>query len=389
MTSTKIDLKSAAKKYVMYIAFAVIVIVFQIWTDGVLLVPQNVTNLIQQNSYILILAVGMLLCIIAGGHIDLSVGSVAALVGALSAKLCINGNASPALAIVMSLALGLVAGAITGYLVAYLNIASFIVTLAGQLIYRGLTLVILAGRTLSPFPEGYQLISTGFIPDFFNVPGIHMTSVVIGILICPIILFVQIKGRREKIAHHTQVPKLPVFIVQQLLICGAVVFLAYWLALYEGIPAVLVLLLVLIGIFSFVTNQTVMGRHLYAMGGNAKAAALSGVKTKLLLFLAFVNMGVLSALAGIVFSGRLNAATPKAGTEFAMDAISACYIGGASSSGGIGTVGGAIVGGLIMGVLNNGMSILGINVDWQQVIKGVVLLLAVLFDTYSKNKVKK
>lgn len=379
-------LRGNARKYTMFIAFAVIILVFQIWTDGVLLVPQNVTNLIQQNCYVVILAVGMLMCIITGGNIDLSVGSVAGVVGAVSAKLCIEGSASPALAILVSLVIGILVGALAGALIAYLGVPSFITTLAGMLTYRGLTQAILSGRTLSPFPAGYQIISTGFIPDFLHVSGIHMTSVVIGLICCPIILFFQIRKRRESKAHHTKVSSLGVFILQQIVLCGAAILLTYWLALYEGIPNVLILLLILIGLYSFFTNHTVMGRHLYAMGGNAKAADLSGVKTKRLLFLAFVNMGFLASLAGIVFAGRLNAATPKAGTGFEMDAIAACYIGGASSSGGVGTVAGAVIGALIMGVLNNGMSIIGIDTDWQSVIKGIVLLVAVVFDTCSKNK---
>lgn len=389
MVKTKTRVKADLKKYTMFIAFIVVVLIFQIWTKGVLLVPQNVTNLIQQNSYVLILAIGMLMCIITGGNIDLSVGSVVALVGAITAKMCIDGTASPVISILVALLIGIAAGAIAGYLIAYLNVPSFITTLAGMLIYRGLTLTILSGRTLSPYPAAYQVISTGFIPDLFHHPSLHMTSLLIGILCCPVILFFAIKKRREQKAHHAVASKLPIFILQQVLICGIVILLTYWLALYEGIPNVLILLVVMYLVYSFFTNNTVMGRHLYALGGNAKAARLSGIKTKRLLFAAFTNMGFLAAVAGVVFSGRLNAATPKAGNSFEMDAIAACYIGGASSSGGVGTVSGAIIGALLMGVLNNGMSIIGINVDMQQVIKGIVLLIAVVFDTVSKGKEKK
>jgi putative multiple sugar transport system permease protein len=377
------------RKYTMFIAFFVIAGMFQILTNGVLLVPQNVNNLIQQNSYILILSIGMLLCIITGGNIDLSVGSVVAFIGAISAKLCITGKVDPITTIIIVLLLGTAIGAMNGYFIAYRKVPSFITTLAGMLIFRGLTLVALAGRTLAPFPPAYQTISTGFLPDFFLFEGLHLTSVIIGALLCPIILFFQIKNRREKTKFNVSVQTLPFFIIKQILTCAVILLFAYWLALYAGIPSVLLLLVILYGIYEFFTTRTVPGRHLYALGGNALAAALSGIKTKRMLFFAFTNMGLLSAVAGIVFAGRLNAATPKAGSGFELDAIAACYIGGASSTGGFGTVSGAIIGGLIMGLLNNGMSIMGINVDWQQAIKGVVLLIAVLLDISLRSKSSK
>ena len=376
------------RQYALFFAFGAIIIVFQIWTKGILLKPQNVTNLIQQNAYILILAIGMLMCIISGGHIDLSVGSVAGFIGSITAKLCIAGDMNPWFAIAIGLLTGLVIGAVTGYFIAYQNVPSFIVTLAGMLVYRGLSLATLAGRTLAPFPPAYQIVSTGFIPDFFNNPDLHLTSVLIGVLICPIIIFFQIKDRTKMKKNGAQVTPLILFIVKQISLCGIVLLFTYWLALYRGIPSILVLLAVIYLIYNFFTTQTVYGRHLYAMGGNRKAAELSGIKTKRLLFFAFVNLAFLCAVSGIVFAGRLNAATPKAGGGWELDAIASCFIGGASASGGVGTVGGAIVGGLIMGVLNNGMSIMGINVDWQHVIKGIVLLIAVLFDIYSKNRVR-
>lgn len=376
------------RQYGLFFAFAAIIIIFQIWTNGILLRPQNVTNLIQQNSYILILAIGMLMTIISGGHIDLSVGSVGGLIGSITAKLCIVGNFNPWVAILIGLLTGIAIGALAGYIIAYQNVPSFIVTLAGMLVYRGLSLATLAGRTLAPFPPAYQIISTGFLPDFFNYPDLHLTSLLIGVLICPIIIFFQVRERMKKKQHGTKIISLPLFILKQGILSGITVLFCYWLALYRGIPSILILLVVIFLIYNFFTTQTVFGRHLYAMGGNRKAAELSGIKTRQLLFFAFVNLAFLTAVSGIVFAGRLNAATPKAGHGWELDAIAACYIGGASSSGGVGTVGGAIVGALIMGVLNNGMSIIGINVDWQQVIKGVVLLIAVMFDIYSKNKVK-
>ena len=384
----KETLQNNMRQYALLLAFAMIIIVFQIWTNGILLKPQNVTNLIQQNSYILILAIGMLMAIISGGHIDLSVGSVGGFIGSVTAKLCIVGDMNPWLAIIIGLLTGVVIGAVSGYFIAYRNVPSFIVTLAGMLVYRGLSLATLAGRTLAPFPPAYQIVSTGFLPDFFNYPDIHMTSVLIGALICAVIVFFQLRERAEMKKNEAKLTPFALFIAKQIALSGVVLLFCYWLALYRGIPSILVLLAVISLIYNFFTTQTVYGRHLYAMGGNKKAAELSGIKTKRLLFFAFVNLAFLAAVSGIVFAGRLNAATPKAGGGWELDAIAACFIGGASASGGFGTVGGAIIGGLIMGVLNNGMSIMGIDVDWQHVIKGVVLLIAVLFDTYSKNKVQ-
>ena len=388
MNKLKETLQNNMRQYALPLAFGAIIVVFQIWTNGILLKPQNVTNLIQQNSYILILAIGMLLAIISGGHIDLSVGSVAGFIGSITAKLCIVGDVNPWTAIFIGLLTGVVIGAVSGYFIAYRNVPSFIVTLAGMLVYRGLSLATLAGRTLAPFPAAYQIVSTGFLPDFFNYPDIHMTSVLIGALVCLVIVFFQLRERAEMKKNEAKLTPFPLFTTKLITLCGVVLLFCYWLALYRGIPSILVLLTVIYLIYNFFTTQTVYGRHLYAMGGNKKAAELSGIKTKRLLFFAFVNLSFLAAVSGIVFAGRLNAATPKAGSGWELDAIAACFIGGASASGGFGTVGGAIIGGLIMGVLNNGMSIVGIDVDWQHVIKGIVLLIAVLFDTYSKNKVK-
>lgn len=386
---TKTDaLKGILKKNTMLIAFVVIVLMFEILTQGVLLVPQNVTNLIQQNSYILILAIGMLLCILSGGNVDLGVGSYVAFVGAVTAKMCIVGNMNPIFAMLLSLLVGAMIGAMNGYFIAYKEVPAFIATLASMLIFRGLTLVLLAGRTLSPYSDVYQAISTGFLPDFLPLNGMKFSAVIIGVLICPIFIWSQIHSRRQMIRFGAETSSAASFTTKLVLSCAAIVFFCFWLGRYEGIPSVLVLLVLLFLIYYFFTTKTVMGRQLYALGGNEKAAKLSGINTKRIKFLVFTNMGLLSAVAGIVFSGRLNAATPKAGTGFEMDAIASCYIGGASASGGVGTVGGAIIGALIMGVLNNGMSILGINVDWQQAIKGVVLLIAVLFDISSKNKQK-
>ncbi len=381
--------KTHMRQYAMVIALVSIMILFQILTEGILLKPLNVTNLILQNSYILVLAIGMLLCILTGGNIDLSVGSVAAFIGAISATFIVTMKMPVFPALILTFIIGALVGVWQAYWIAYVRIPAFITTLSGMLVFRGLTMVILKGRTLAPFPVSYQKIASGFIPDFLGGPeGLHMTTIVIGIIASVFYLFSQLKDRRGKQKYNFNVASFPVFALQMVLMMAVINLFTFWLARYKGIPNVLILLALLILGYSFVTNKTIAGRHIYAFGGNEKAAKLSGVKTNRVLFGVYVNMAVLASLAGIIFAGRLNAATPKAGTLFELDAIAACFIGGASATGGVGTVIGAIIGGLIMGVLNNGMSIMGISIDWQQAIKGLVLLLAVAFDVFSKKKAK-
>lgn len=379
----KILFEKNERQYGMVIVLVLIILLFQVLTGGVLLKPLNVTNVILQNSYIMVLAIGMLLTILTG-FIDLSVGSIAAFVGAISGVLVINQKMDPILAIVISLLIGAIVGAWNGFWIAYVHIPAFIVTLGSQMIFRGLTMVILQGQTLSPFPAVYQIIGSGFIPNITD-SALNMTAILAGI--CCIFLYTMsevIKRRKQK-KYDIEVGNNSSFVIKLVAINAVIMLFTYWLASYQGIPTVLVLLAFLIVVYSFLTQHTTMGRHIYAFGGNEKAARLSGIKTKRVFFWVYVNMGVLAALAGIVYASRLNAATPKAGTNFELDAIAACYIGGASASGGIGTVAGAIVGSLVMGVLNNGMSIMGIGVDWQQAIKGLVLIIAVAFDIFSKK----
>jgi putative multiple sugar transport system permease protein len=381
-------LKGNIRQYMMIIALVVVVIFFQIVTDGILLKPLNISNLISQNAYILILAIGMLLCILCCGYIDLSVGSVAGFVGAVSAILIIRMGYPVSFAIVISLAIGFLIGALQGFFIAYVGVPAFIATLAGMLTFKGLTMVILQGTSLAPMPQSYNFLAAGFVPDIVNVDGLNVLAVLIGIAASVIFIVSQIIERSNKKKYQFEVSSPWAFIIKIIAITCLINAFTYTLAIYRGIPTVLIIVIGLVIIYSFVTNRTIVGRHIYAYGGNPKAAALSGVKTKKILFWVYVNMGVLAALAGIIFTGRLNSATPKAGTGFEMDAIGACFIGGASTSGGVGTVVGAIVGGLLMGVLNNGMSILGTSIDWQQAIKGMVLLAAVTFDVYSKAKAK-
>jgi putative multiple sugar transport system permease protein len=377
--------KSNIRQYGMIIALVLIMVLFQILTDGILLKPLNITNLILQNSYILVLAIGMLLVIITG-HIDLSVGSVAAFVGAISAILIVDMHIPYPLAIVLSLLFGALVGAWQGYWVAYVRIPSFIVTLAGMLLFRGLTMVVLDGQSISPFPKGFQSISSGFIPDWFGGGDIHVLTIVIGLMLSLVLVFTEWRNRLTQQRYQFAVIPAPLFALKLAGIVAIINLFTYVLAAYEGIPNILIVLFILVVVYTFVMNKTVMGRHIYALGGNEKAAKLSGVKTQRMTFWVFVNMGVLAALSGLLFAARLNAATPKAGVNFELDAIAAVFIGGASATGGIGTVIGAIIGGLVMGVMNNGMSLIGLGIDYQQGIKGLVLLAAVAFDIYNKNK---
>ena len=369
------------------IALVVIMVLFQILTHGTLFKPLNLTNLVLQNSYIIIMALGMLLVIVAG-HIDLSVGSVAGFIGALAAVLMVKSGLNFVAATVLCLIAGGVIGAAQGCWIAYLKIPSFIVTLAGMLVFRGLTLALLAGESIGPFPTQFQLLSSGFIPDFLGgIGGFHVTSLVIGVLVAAAMFYSSLRTRLNRQKHGFQGGPLWFFILEHALISGLFLYLIYLLASYKGIPNVLVVMGVLIAFFTFVTMRTTIGRRIYALGGNEKAARLSGVKTERLTFFTFITMGVLAALGGLIFVARLNTATPKAGVGFELDVIAAVFIGGASASGGVGKVLGAVVGAFIMGVMNNGMSIMGIGIDWQQVIKGLVLLAAVIFDVYNKSKV--
>ncbi len=388
MENIKIAFKHNLKQYSMLIALIVIMAMFQLFTGGILLKPINVSRLIFQNSYILILAIGMLLAILTGGNIDLSVGSIVAFVSALSAVFSVSWGLPVWISIILALVAGLLAGMWQGFWIAYVKIPPFIVTLAGMLLFRGINNIILNGKTVL-LPELYTSIASGVIPDVFgNNPKLHVTTIVIGIAFALVYSIVVIIGRNNKKKSKLDVESIFSFSAKCLSVSLIIILFAYWLALANGLPYILIILGVLIGIYGFITNKTVVGRHIYAMGGNAKAAALSGIKTKRILFWVYANMGLLSAVAGIIFAGRLNSASPTAGGGFELDAIAACFIGGASATGGIGTVMGAVIGGFIMGILNNGMSIMGIGTFWQQVVKGLVLLAAVAFDVYSKSKVK-
>ncbi|WP_321377813.1 multiple monosaccharide ABC transporter permease [Trichococcus shcherbakoviae] len=371
-------------KYSMVIILIGLLIGFQLMTDGIFWRPLNITNIVLQNSHILVLAAGMLLVVLLG-HVDLSVGSVMAFVGAISGILMVNWNVSPWLAVPICIAIGAIIGAWQGYWVAYFGIPAFIVTLAGLLMFRGLTQVVLGGQSLAPFPEIFQKISTGYLPDLTD-GSVHLLTMILGVLIAAALVFGQWRTREKRKNNLFEVESMNAFTLKAVMTAVVMIGVTYIFASYQGYPVILVILGVIVAAYAFLTNKTVAGRQIYATGGNRKAAELSGIKTKKITFWVFVNMGAMAALAGLILAARLNAATPQAGTSMELDAMAAVYFGGASTSGGVGTIVGTIVGGLVMGVLNNGMSILGVGVDWQQAIKGLILLLAVVLDIYNKKK---
>ncbi|MEW1771944.1 multiple monosaccharide ABC transporter permease [Streptomyces sp. NPDC086777] len=378
-------LRRNMRQYGMLIALGLIVALFAVWTNGDLLLPRNVSNLVLQNSYILILAIGMMMVIIAG-HIDLSVGSLTAFVGAFAAVLTVNHGVAWPLALILCLVMGAVAGSLQGFLIAYLGIPSFIVTLAGMLLFRGLTEILLQGQTIGPFPNGLQNLGNGFLPEVGPDTNYHNITLLLGIVLIAAVVWQEFRDRRRQQEFALEVPPTRLFLLKLTALVAAILVLTMLLASYKGAPIILIVLGALVVGYGYVMRNAVFGRHIYAIGGNLPAAKLSGVKDKKVSFYVFLNMGVLAALAGLVVAARLNAASPKAGDGFELEAIASSFIGGASMSGGVGTILGAIIGGLVLGVLNNGMNLLSVGTDWQQVIKGLALLAAVGFDVWNKRK---
>ncbi|ODN71660.1 multiple monosaccharide ABC transporter permease [Methylobrevis pamukkalensis] len=379
-------LKNNLREYGMLLSLFAIMLFFQFMTDGTLLRPLNLTNLVLQNSYIVIMALGMLMVIVTG-HIDLSVGSVAGFIGALAAVMMVNWDVPFVIAVILCLVAGGLIGAAQGFWVAYFKIPSFIVTLAGMLVFKGLSLALLGGQSVGPFPTTFQKLSSGFIPELFPGGGtLYPTSLLCGGVIALLLVWFSVKGRRRQVSHGIETEPHGFFVFKNVVLFGVILYATFLIASHRGLPNVLVIMGILIAAYAFLTSRTTLGRQIYAVGGNERAAKLSGIRTERLTFFTFVNMGVLAALAGLIFAARLNTATPKAGLGFELDVIAACFIGGASAYGGVGKVTGAVIGALIMGVMNNGMSILGIGIDYQQVIKGLVLLGAVCIDVYNQRR---
>ena len=382
------------KQYGMVIMLIVVYVFFAVLTGGKNMTPMNINNLIMQNGYVVILAVGMLLCVLTG-NVDLGVGSVVAACGAVAGTLLMDFGVSAPVAMLGALAVGAAFGVFVGFFVSKLEIPPFIVTLATMLMGRGLCYVILKAQTKGPLPASYNWIGTGFLPtvriltdnpDLNKGKGIDLICLVVAAVICALIVLAEVKSQLTAKKHN--LPTIPLWqtAAKDAVILFIVCFFFWKLANYNGIPVVLILMASLVGIYHFITTKTVAGRQVYAMGGNAKAARLSGINTKKVFFWVYANMGLLAAVAGIVLSARNQSATPKAGDGFEMDAIASCYIGGAATSGGVGTIIGAVVGAFIMGILNNGMSLAGYDTNVQKIVKGCVLLGAVTFDLVSKRK---
>lgn len=378
-------IKRGAREYGLLSSLLVIVIFFQLATGGALLQPLNLTSLILQNSYIVVMALGMLMVIVCG-HIDLSVGSIVGVVGSIAAVLMVQYRMDFVTVSLICLLAGGLIGAAQGYWVAFWGMPSFIVTLGGMLIFRGATIAITEGQSIGPFPEQFVALSAGFLPDPLQGQGLKISSLLLGVLVVGCFLWVEWRARRRVVKAGAVAMPVPLFLLKNGILGGAIIAFCYVLATYRGLPSVLVIMCLLIGLYTFIMNRTVIGRWVYAVGGNLKAAKLSGINTARVTFFTFVNMGVLAAVAGLIFTARLNSATPRAGSGFELDVIAAVFIGGASASGGVGKVIGVVIGAFIMGVLNNGMSIMGIGVDYQQMIKGAVLLAAVFVDVYQKSR---
>ncbi|GAB3219115.1 sugar ABC transporter permease [Glycomyces halotolerans] len=377
------------RQYGMVIALVFIMLLFQVLEvmklDQNFLTPRNITNAIVQNSFILILAIGMMM-VIVNGHIDLSVGSVLAFTGAVSAIALSNWGMPWYLAVLAAVVTGALIGVWQGFWIAYVRIPAFIVTLAGMLLFRGLTLWVLEAKTISIRSEEFRMLGSGYWFQDSQIAGYHLPTLLIGVIGAALIVWTQSAGRRNAIRNRIETGSAVTWAIKTVLLAAAALGGALVLAAYRGLPVIGIILVVLVLIYTFVANRTVFGRHIYAGGGNEKAAALSGVKTKQTSFWVFVNMGALAGLAGVVFTARLQSATPDAGEMFELHAIASSFIGGASMSGGVGTIIGAVIGGLVMGVMNQGMSILSVGQDLQSVILGLVVLAAVFFDVWNKKR---
>ena len=376
------------KQYGMFLILIGIFILFAITTKGANAKPVNINNLIMQNGYVVILAIGMLLCVLTG-NIDLGVGSVVAVTGSIAGIIMIDYKMNMWVAILAAIVVGLLTGLFAGFFIAYLSIPPFVVTLATMLMGRGLTYTLLQAQTKGPFDASYNFIGAGFLPTImvpFGDGTLDLVSILAAIIASIALIFSEFRSYATKKKYNFAVNPVWQIALKLAIMLFIIWFFFYKLARNNGLPFVLLIMVVLIAIYGFITSKTVAGRQIYALGGNRKAANLSGIDTNKVFFWVYVNMGLLSSIAGIVLAARNGSATPKAGDGFEMDAIASCYIGGAAVAGGAGTIVGAVVGAFIMGILNNGMSLMGFTTDVQKIFKGMVLLLAVTLDVLSKRK---
>ena len=378
------------KKNTMVFVLVIVLAFFSFMTGGAILLPMNVSNLISQNAYVFVLATGMLLCILTGGNIDLSVGSVVCFVGAVGATLMMNVGVPVWLAIIIMIAIGTAIGAFQGFWIAFVRIPPFIVTLAGMLVFRGLSNVVLNGLTVSikdktSFVDLFGGGANCYIPDFVGGGTLNLTCLFAGIIGATIYVILQVSGRIKKKNSGYELENIVTFVIKTAVLAAVLIAFAYRLAQHKGIPSVLIWVLIVVFVYGYITSNTTIGRYFYAVGGNEKATKLSGINTNKVYFLAYTNMGFLAVLAGMITIARLTSAQPTYGQNYEMDAIGSCFIGGASAYGGIGTVPGVIVGAVLMGVINLGMSLMGVDANMQKVVKGIVLLAAVIFDVVSKR----
>ena len=387
---SKENVMEFVKKYTMIIVLLLVTAFFAWKTGGKILLPQNITNLIAQNAYVFVLATGMLLCILTGGNIDLSVGSVVCFVGAVGATLMENMGVNVWVSILVMLLVGLAIGAWQGFWIAFVHVPPFITTLAGMLVFRGLSNVVLNGLTISiKSPVFINLFGGGadcYVPDLFGGNGFNITCMLAGVIAVALLVIIQLKGYLTKKSKGYETGSFAALIAKTVVLSAVILWFSYSLSKYKGIPTALVWVLVIVLIYGYITSMTTTGRYFYAVGGNEKATKLSGINTNKVYFLAYTNMGLLSALAGMLTIARMTSAQPTYGQNYEMDAIGSCFIGGASAYGGTGTVPGVIVGAVLMGVINLGMSIMGVDANYQKVVKGLVLLAAVIFDVVSKKR---
>lgn len=387
----KAKVKVGIQKYTMIIVLVLVTLFFTWGTQGKILLPQNITNLISQNAYVFVLATGMLLCILTGGNIDLSVGSVVCFVGAVGGIMMETMHLPVALSVVLMLALGALIGAWQAFWIAFLRIPPFITTLSGMLVFRGLSNVVLGGKTLPIKSEAFIRMFGGgancYVPDFLGGgEGLNRVALAAGAIACILYIVITVRGHMNRVKKGYETGNVAMMYIKMAVICTVVMALSYKLAQHKGIPTSLVWVIIVVLVYGYITSKTTIGRYFYAVGGNEKATKLSGINTNMVYFIAYTNMGFLAALAGMLTIARMTSAQPTYGQNYEMDAIGSCFIGGASAYGGVGTVPGVIIGAVLMGIINQGMSIMGTDQNMQKVVKGAVLLAAVIFDVVSKRK---
>jgi len=387
----KIKASDVLKKYTMVIALVVVALFFQHQTGGSILLPQNINNLISQNAYVFVLAAGMLLCILTGGNIDLACGSVVCFVGGIGAVM-MDKNINVWAAVAVMLIGGLLVGLWQGFWIAYVNVPPFIATLAGMYAFRGLSNVVLQGFAVGIRNTTFLNVFGGgadcYVPDFFHGENTNITCLLAGAIICVVYLVLVIKKRLDAKSKGYELGPVYADAIKAVIICVAVMWIFNKLANYKGIPAALIWIGIVLLAYGYITSNTTMGRYLYAVGGNEKATKLSGIDPRKVYLFAYINMGLMSGLAGILTIARLTNVQPTYGQGYEMDAIAACFIGGASAYGGEGNVFGVVIGALLMGVINQGMSIMGVDANYQKVVKGIVVLVAIVFDVMSNKKKK-